>query len=337
MTMTAKERLTAAARRETLDRPPCVCPGGMMNMMFRDIMERTGCLWPEAHSDPAKMAGLAAGLYDAGGFENYGVPFCMTVEAEALGAKVEMGDLLCEPRVVHSPLTQAGQWRELTPLSLAAGRIPCVLEAIRRLRARRDGVPVIGNLTGPVSLAGMLVDMEVLLKAMRKEPETVHGLMTFATDQLIAYGRALLAAGADAVCISDPSGTGEVVGPRFFRSFTVPYLNRVLDALDVPVKMVHICGRLQNVYSQLPDIHCGVFSFDAIVPVGEVRAVLPDRALMGNVSTLAMNTMTPERVRTLVRHARKSGVDIVAPACGLPTETPLTVIRAMVDAAKEEL
>lgn len=54
MTMTAKERLTAAARRETLDRPPCVCPGGMMNMMFRDIMERTGCLWPEAHSDPAR-------------------------------------------------------------------------------------------------------------------------------------------------------------------------------------------------------------------------------------------------------------------------------------------
>ena len=111
----------------------------------------------------------------------------------------------------------------------------------------------------------------------------------------------------------------------------------VLDALNVPVKMVHICGRLKSVYSQLPDIHCDVFSFDAVVPVGEVRAVLPDRALMGNVSTLAMNTMTPERVRTLVRHARKSGVDIVAPACGLPTETPLAVIRAMVDAAKEEL
>ena len=276
MTMTAKER------------PPCICPGGMMNMMFRDIMERTGCPWPEAHSDPAKMAGLAAGLYDAGGFENYGVPFCMTVEAEALGAKVEMGDLLCEPRVVHSPLTQVGQWRELTHLSLAAGRIPSVLEAIRRLKARPEGGPV-------------------------------HALMTFVTDQLIVYGRALLAAGADAVCISDPSGTGEVVGPRFFRSFTVPYLNRVLDALNVPVKMVHICGRLKSVYSQLPDIHCDVFSFDAVVPVGEVRAVLPDR------------------VRTLARHARKSGVDIVAPACGLPTETPLAVIRAMVDAAKEEL
>ena len=37
--MTPKERLLAAAQLRVLDRPPCICPGGMMNMMFRDIME----------------------------------------------------------------------------------------------------------------------------------------------------------------------------------------------------------------------------------------------------------------------------------------------------------
>ena len=110
MSMTPKERLMAAAAMQALDRPPCICPGGMMNMMFRDIMERTGCLWPEAHSDPDKMAGLAAGLYDAGGFENYGVPFCMTVEAEAMGAKVEMGDLLCEASPSSATSTAPPPW-----------------------------------------------------------------------------------------------------------------------------------------------------------------------------------------------------------------------------------
>ena len=56
------------------------------------------------------MAGLAEGLYQAGGFENYGVPFCMTVEAEAMGARVEMGDMLCEPHVVDSPLEKVADW-----------------------------------------------------------------------------------------------------------------------------------------------------------------------------------------------------------------------------------
>ena len=57
-----KERLLAAASGAATDRPPCICPGGMMNMMFRDIMEKSGCPWPAAHSDPRLMAGLSAAL-----------------------------------------------------------------------------------------------------------------------------------------------------------------------------------------------------------------------------------------------------------------------------------
>lgn len=53
-TLTPKERLLAAAKKQQVDRPPCICPGGMMNMMFRDIMEQSNCLWPEAHVDPEK-------------------------------------------------------------------------------------------------------------------------------------------------------------------------------------------------------------------------------------------------------------------------------------------
>ena len=335
--MTPKERLAAAIALETLDRPPCICPGGMMNMMFRDIMEQTGCRWPEAHSNPEKMAGLSAGLYDAGGFENYGVPFCMTVEAEAMGAKVEMGDLLCEPHVVDSPLQRCSDWNTLLELTPDSGRIPCVLEAIRILKARGDEVPVIGNINGPISVAGMLIDMEKLLPAMRKDPENVHALLSFVSEQLIQYGKLLLEAGADAICLAEPSGTGEVVGPRYFREYTVPYINRVMDALDIPVKMVHICGRLQKVYDQLPDIRSNAFSFDAMVPIREVRKVLPERALMGNVSTLAMQDMSTDRIRSLVRYARSQGVDVVAPACGLPTVAPLPLIQAMVDASREEL
>ena len=149
--------------------------------------------------------------------------------------------------------------------------------------------------------------------------------------------RLMLEAGADFICLSEPSGTGEVVGPKYFREFTVPYINKVMDALETPVKMVHMCGRLQRVYDQLPDIHSDVFSFDAVVSIRDVRQVLPDRALMGNVSTLAMQDTTPDRVRSMVHYVRGQGINVVAPACGLPTVTPLPVIQAMVEAAKEPM
>ena len=84
--ITPKERLFRVLKGEKVDRPPCICPGGMMNMIVEEVMDITGVKWPEAHSDAGMMADLSEGIYTNGGFENFGVPFCMTVEAEAMGA-----------------------------------------------------------------------------------------------------------------------------------------------------------------------------------------------------------------------------------------------------------
>ena len=88
--LTPKERLKMIMDGQSADRPACICPGGMMNMITSELMETVKIYLPEAHSDARKMADLAKAVYDQKCFENYGVPFCMTVEAEALGAKVEI-------------------------------------------------------------------------------------------------------------------------------------------------------------------------------------------------------------------------------------------------------
>ena len=334
--LTAIERLTAAAHGQKVDNQPCICPGGMMNMIITDIMERTGASWPAAHSDAEQMATLTYELNQAGGFENYGVPFCMTVEAEAMGATVDMGDAQTEPHVVDSPLSSATQIGQLAPFSLSQGRIPTVLAAIRILKAKGSAVPVIANITGPVSVAGTLVDMTPLLMELRKKPEACHQLMTLITDNLISYGHAQVEAGADAICIAEPSGTGEILGRRFFREYSLPYLNRLLDSLDVPVKIVHICGRLHSIYQELAALHCDVFSFDACVSIEEIKPYLAGKAIMGNVNTHALGSMSGNKIEQLTKAALKKGTDIVAPACGLPLTTPLANIQRMVAAAKAE-
>lgn len=336
MVYTPKARLFAAAERQKLDRPPCICPGGMMNMIFEEIMQHSGIFWPDAHSNAREMAALTQAVYAYGGFENYGVPFCMTVEAEAMGAQVNMGTQQVEPHIDKIFLETISEWPKLTPIDLNTGRIKVVLEAIEILKKQNtNNVPIIGNLTGPISIAGSLMDMTALLKSFRKDPQIVDNLLNFITDNLIKFGRAQIKAGADAICIAEPSGTGEILGSAYFRKFTVPYLNKITQALNASITIIHICGKLHGVYDLLPQLICDVFSFDAIVPVKEIRQVLQNKALMGNISTHALFVMPAEKVESLVKNCLKNSIDILAPACGLSTVTPLMNIQRMVNTVKK--
>ena len=96
--MTEKERFFCVLHGEPTDRPPCICPGGMMNMITEEVMDRCGVSWPEAHTEAEQMAALALANYENGCFENVGVPFCMTAEAEAMGAGITLGTKVNEPR-----------------------------------------------------------------------------------------------------------------------------------------------------------------------------------------------------------------------------------------------
>lgn len=332
--MNTLERLKAVTEGSSADRPPCICPGGMMNMIFEELMESSGFFWPEAHSDSRAMAGLAMQLRRCGGFENYGVPFCMTVEAEAMGASVEIGDRMTEPHIVEPMLESASDYQKLPHYDYSKGRIRTVLDTISIIKANDQECPVIGNLTGPFSLAGSLVDMSVILKELRRAPESVHALMNRIAAEQIGFGRQMIDAGADFICISEPSGTGEIMGRKRFLEFSVKYINDILHGLGKTGTIVHICGDLSGVYDLLGNIKCDVFSFDAVVPVKNIRPYLGDKAVMGNVSTFAIGSGNAETVRKMSLHALEQGADILAPACGLSTGTPLENVRAMVETAE---
>ena len=336
--MTPKERLTLALKGKPVDRPPCICPGGMMNMIVEAVMDTTKSPWPEAHSDPKRMADLAAGVYEQGGFENYGVPFCMTVEAESMGAPVSMGTRTNEPRVTDYPLDAVSQWRDLRDIDLKTGRARVVIEAIQLLKEKNPEVPIVANLTGPISLATSLIEPVTFFKALHKKPEAAHELLEHVTQNLIAFGKAQLEAGAQLLTISDPSGTGEILGPKMFARFALPYLNAIVRALDEFAEagtIIHICGRLKGIYQELNLLECDAISFDAITDVRQVADHVTDKVLMGNVSTFALENSGPEKIAAISRSCLAHGVHILAPACGIGPRTPFENIKAMVSAAKK--
>lgn len=335
--LTPRERFIRAARGEAVDRPPCVCPGGMMNAVIRDVMERSGCGWPESHSDAEKMAKLSLAMYREGCFENCGVPFCMTVEAEAMGASVDMGGMDTEPHVVNSPLSLIDDYLSLRPMNLSEGRAAVTIEAIRIIRREEPDVPVVGCVTGPISTAGTLLDMAKLLIAMRKKPEQCHGLISFVSGEILRFARAMIEAGADAVCLAEPSGTGEILGGKMFAEYSVKYVNDITDQLDDVVRIVHICGRLHSVYDLLNEFHCEAFSVDSTENLRKLREVVPGKAVMGSVNTHALATMPEDKIVDLTRNSMNTGADIVAPACGLSVTTPIEAVQAMTAAVKTRM
>ena len=333
MEWNSRERLVATAEGRHVDRPPCICPGGMMNMIFEEVMESSGCYWPEAHCSSEQMTKLAMELRKRGGFENYGVPFCMTVEAEALGADVEMGDRFTEPHVTAPVFKSVKEFEKFAAYDFSKGRIKVVLDTIAAIKEKDSECPVIGNLTGPFSLAGSLIEMSEVLKSLRRDPQSVHDMMTRISDLQAEFGRKMVEAGADFICISEPSGTGEIMGKKRFSEFSVKYINRVLDGICEAKKIVHICGDLSNVYDVLGDLHCHVFSFDAVVPVKEIKKYLNRKAVMGNVSTFAIVSGEEDTIYKLATKAMKHGADVLAPACGLSTQTSMNNVHAMIDSA----
>ena len=192
-------------------------------------------------------------------------------------------------------------------------------------------MPIIGNLTGPISTASSVIEPVIFYKELRKKNAEAHAYMNFVTEQLIAFGRAQVEAGADVITIADPSGTGEILGPRFFKEFAVRYINQLLDGLaDLHVEtIVHICGHMKNVYKEVSEVHSNALSFDSAVPMMDARKNLADRVLMGNVSTWTRDFGKPEIVEQLAVKCWRDGSGIISPACGLGTKSPLTNIQAI--------
>lgn len=337
--LSEKERLKRAFHHGQVDRPPCICPGGMMNMITTELMDKSGISWPGVHTDADMMAELALAAYENGCFENVGVPFCMTVEAGALGAEVTMGSKEYEPHVTGYAIGSVGEWKKLKPMDEDSGRAKVVLDAIRILKEKDLDVPIIGNVTGPVNTASSLLEPVVFYKELRKKNKEAHAYMTFVTEQIIKFAKAQINAGADVIAISDPSGTGEILGPRMFKEFAVRYLNMLLGQLRGAEigTIVHICGQMKNVYEQVDMVHSDVLSFDSVVSMKDAKKNLEGRVLMGNVSTYALEFGDPAHVSKLTRNCVESGSDIISPACGLGTRSPLSNIQAILRTLKEEV
>lgn len=304
-------------------------------MTVTGLMDATGFTWPDAHLDPVKMAGLSLAASNMLGIENVGVPFCMTVEAEGMGAEVDIGTKEHEPCIAVYPMDTVVDLDHVLTLDTTEGRAKTCVEAVRILREKVPEKPVFANLTGPVSLATSLIDPLVFYRTFIRNREGAHKLMGTVNRALKAFGDALIEAGADVVCIADPSASGELLGKRAFEAFALPYINELVlyfrEKHGVP-SIVHICGKLHSLGTAMSEIEAESVSVDSCVHIRKLRRLAPSKIVMGNVNTYLLADGSPDRVRKHGMGCLKAGSGILAPACGISPKTPMENIRSLSEA-----
>lgn len=330
--MNEKNRLLSVLWGEAVDRPPVICPGGMMSACVTEIIENIN---ENYNLDSNAMAIAANKIFNETGFENLGVPFAMVAEAEPLGIKIDNGSKLVEERVIEYNTEDLETIMEkYNVIPEESNRMGIVIEAVSRLK--NDRVPVIGNITGHISTASSVVDPLVIFKMLRKQPKMAYSFLKYINEYLIEYARGMVKAGADIITISDPSATGEILGGKNFENFAVPFYKEIvreIHALNVPV-IIHICGRADTIIDGLNTIGANALSFDSIMSMRYVKSRLNTK-LMGNISTQLLHTGDREKIVSITNNCIASGVDIVSPACGLSMATPINKLRTMTEYVKE--
>ena len=332
-----KERLLRVLNKQGVDRPPVVCPGGMMNAAVVDVMNKTGHTLPAAHHEGLLMGELARDVYENTGFENFGIPFCMTVEPEAWGSAVDYGSLKCEPKIQKEAFNSVKEAVLAPPGAIERGkRAAAVLRALDVLAKNHPDVPAIGSISGPVSTAASLVDPMTFFRELRREKDAAHQLLSQVTAALIQWAALMADNGAALISLADPTATGEILGPKLFEEYALPYINQIceaLAALGTPV-IVHICGNVRPIKRQLFNLRGNALSVDAMVNLSELKAENQNLVTMGNLSTYLLERGTEQSVAAAAGVLLKKEIDVLAPACGLSTSTPLQNIRVFTETVK---
>jgi [methyl-Co(III) methanol-specific corrinoid protein]:coenzyme M methyltransferase len=331
--MTCKERVFAALDKKKLDRPPVVC---FTQSVTVDVMDAVKTYWPDAHTDAKKMAALAIGTHTVLGLESARLPFCLTVEAEIMGCTVDLGKQDRTP-MLKSHKFHAEDAIEIPKDISNMGRIPTVIEATKLVKKQvGDKVPVIVGTTGPVTIAGHLVSTENLLLWMITDPDAVFKFIKAAAELERKYVKALAAAGADVIVMSDPSASTDMLSGEMFDEFAKPYIKESFADAGKAKTVLHICGDTTILLDHM--ISTGVTGLsieEKVSPEKAVELVNGRAALVGNIGVVRpLLQGTPEESSAMATRVAKAGFNLVAPGCGLAARVPKANIDAMVKAVK---
>ena len=228
-------------------------------------MKKVDATWPDSHWDPNKMARAAASTYELTGVPCCTVPFCLTLEGEALGCPLDKGSEMTQPQIMEHLETGFDEF-ELPGNFLQLGRIPVVLEAIPLLaKSQRDIQPVNMKVTGRSRSRAPCSAPSAYFSPRWRSPKRSSGSWNYGAGR-DPLSRAAIKAGADTITLSDPVASGDLLSARSVRRVRAALRGQGIRHHQGRPTALHICGYTKDLMPHItrPAL---AFSFEEKVEV----------------------------------------------------------------------
>jgi [methyl-Co(III) methanol-specific corrinoid protein]:coenzyme M methyltransferase len=333
-TMTSRQRVLAALRRQPVDRTPVCNPTSVATVELMDLVDAH---FPNANRQPDKMARLAATSYTELGFDSVMPVFTIIQESVPLGCRIQWEEKDNWPTVrMNEPI-----WSEPGDIKIPADLLThpdtrCVLNAIRLLKARfGDEVAVIGKTMGPWTLGYHGFGVEGFLLMSLDDPGKTKACLERLKEVTIRFGLAQIEAGADALTLPDHA-TGDLVSGEYYRQFLQDLHVEFVDKLPVPL-ILHICGRTVDRMDYIAQTGIAGFHFDSKNAPEESMKIVGGRiALVGNINNPeTLFAKDPAAVRREVYRNLEANVPLIGPECAIPLQTPIENLKEIPLAVRE--
>lgn len=210
--------------------------------MPKEAIKNAGIKFPDVHKNAKDMACLSKAIRKENKDYFSVVPFCMTVEAEALGAKINLGDEKAGPRVSTYTFKTIDDIKDLKKIDFESNRISEVLKSVEILK--KQGETVILDVQGPFTVISSLIDPRVFYKAVRKNRDEVERLMEIVKENSVEFIKEGVKRGVDIISFGDSAGTLDILGPKMYKELGGKYTYKVLKEVYKYLEdsIIHVCG-----------------------------------------------------------------------------------------------
>lgn len=194
-----------------------------------EVTQELDLQFPEAYKNWSSMALISEKLKEHDGSIFCELPFCHTVEAEAMGGHINFGDEKIGPRAKDYICTSAEEILGLPEIDYSKGRISEVLKACKYLRDKGENVVL--YISGPFTIMNVLIDPRHIFKAFRKNPETIKCIFDKFQKEILRFVEEAQKSGVNMISYADSSGGLNILGPKISEQvvemFTYPLLKRI--------------------------------------------------------------------------------------------------------------
>ena len=260
-------------------------------------------------------------------------------EIEPLGVETVVGEHTPVAATRYLPADRSTLQRLAMPDPRRDGRMPAMLHAVSAIKKELgDTICLTGNVAAPFTSIALLCGVADALLLPLDQPELLREMTKFFIDWQVAWGRAQIEAGADAIWLGDCVASSAFLSPAQFEEFALPGAREVCAALkDVGALVFYHAG--ENRLSHLvlmAGVRPTALSVGERNDLAQVKKALGAKVcLMGNIDGIqVVERQGVEDVRRETRRileaGKPGGAYIFNSGEGIPYGTPDENVAAMI-------